>query len=311
MTVDRDTGIVESFVGSGTTGPFAVTNFNVATTDQIEPGGVTKVLNATGVATTLILNDPGANGYTAVIAGGLVTINTIAAVAAGWTLNVVRVTDKLQTVSLPIVGRFQPKDVEEALDLLAMQVQELSARDSAVALGSAEALAAVDTLSVGWAGASRLWDEIEVAVEADLVADSFPALRVSLDNGVTDIVLGYNWVSTYSFGTSGASTIGGHVAVAGLPRTYWKLSNGIAIFQEASTDSRLIGNFRISSLDLGKSSKIVGACTFTTVLNELVYVAMGGTLDAQISRINGITLIDTILTNNIALGSRIDVRGIR
>ena len=305
MTVDRDTGISEGFVGSGTTGPFAVTNFNVATTDQIDPGGVKKVLDATGVETTLILNDPGANGYTAVVADGFVTINTVAAVAAGYTLNVVRSTDKLQPVSLPAVGRFRPIDVEEALDLLAMQMQEVQVES----VGSAEAAVATNLLSVGWGSAPRDWVEIEVSVEVETILGGVLALQVSLDSGVTRVITGYEWVTTHSYGTGGAGSVDSYVSNDAADRAHWQLQG--SIIPSPGIDNRVIGNFRISRLDdSGRSTKIVGACTFNGIAG-LVHVAIGGTLDAQISSINGITLIDAIRASNFEAGSRLDVRGIR
>lgn len=304
MTVDRDTGISERFFGSGTTGPFAVTNFNVATTDQIEPGGVTKVLNATGAITTLILNDPGADGYTAEISGGLVTINTVAAVASGWVLSVVRSTDKLQSVALPIVGLFSPHDVEEAMDLLAMQIQERSS------IASAVSATPTDAVSAGWDTSSKIWVEIEVCVEISLLADGVPSLRLSLDGGVTPVILGYNWVSLHSVGTGGVSTVSGFVSNTAADRTRWQLTEGLVILK-SGLDSRLVGNFRISRLDVGRSTKIVGAGTFNSVAGAFAHVEFSGTLDDQISPITGITVFDTSLPNNIAAGSRIDVRGIR
>jgi len=310
MTVDRDSGISESFVGSGTTGPFAVTNFNIATTDQIEPGGVVKVADATGVATTLILDDPGANGYTAVISGGLVTINTISAVASGYTLNVLRDTNKLQTVSLPIIGLFRPRDVEEALDLLAMQVQELkSTQDGPLHLGSALNLGAVDSLSVGWADNSQTWNDIEVSAELVVVGTARPAIQVSLDDGASAVVLNYEWVSMHSYGNGAASTVDGYVSVTAAERTHWRLSGNV--LAGATTAYRLVGNFRISQLEPGRSIKIVGACTFNSSSGQFVHVNMSGTLDAQPSRINGIILTDDVTPNNVAGGSRLDVRGIR
>ncbi len=307
MTVDRDTGVSESFVGSGTTGPFAVTNFNIATTDQIEPGGVTKVLNATGVATTLILNDPGANGYTAAISGGLVTINTIGAVASGYTLIVARSTAKLQTVALPIVGRFQPHDVEEALDLQAMQLQELPCEF----LGSAEAFASVDQLSVGWAGASRTWAEIEVSLDVESVSAAGAVdLHLSLDGGVSNIVSGYDWVVIQAYGTGFAGTVGSYVSGISTERERWRVTGDVGRVPNNAPDDRLIGNFRISGLVSSRSSKIVGSCTFTTSAGECVHASIGGKLDAQVSLINGIVVKNPVV-NQLAIGSKIYVRGIR
>ncbi len=304
MTVDRDTGISESFIGSGTSGPFAVTNFNVATTDQIEPGGVVKTLDATGVATVLILNDPGANGYTAAIVGGFVTINTVAAVAAGWTLSVERSTARLQTVALPRAGQFRPSDVEEALDLLAMQSQE---RDF---LGSAEAVATTNRLSVGWSSSPRAWSEIDVSIEYGIaVIGSAPALRVSLDNGASDIAVGYEWVATHTVAVSGAATVDGFVSSNASRRAHWRVAGELA--PGIGEYYRVAGNFRISGLGAGESAKIVGACTFKTLSAEFVYVSIGGVLDAQPSIINGISMEAITVPNNIAAGSRIDVRGIR
>ena len=307
MTVDRDTGVTESFVGSGTTGPFAVTNFNIATTDQIEPGGVKKVLNATGVATTLILNDPGSAGYTAAISGGLVTINTVAAVAAGYTLIVTRSTANLQPVALPIVGRFQPHDVEEALDLQTMQAQELPGRY----LGCAEAFGSVDALSVGWAGSSRTWAEIDVSLDVESVSAAGAVdLHLSMDGGVTKIVSGYEWVVVQSYGTGFAGTVSSYVSGISTERERWRVTGDVGRVPNNATDDRLIGNFRISGLAASRSSKIVGSCTFTTSVGECVHAAIGGQLDAQVSLINGIVVQNPVV-NQLAVGSRIDVRGIR
>lgn len=308
MTVDRDIAVSENFVGSGTTGPFAVTNFNIATVDQIEPGGVSKVVDATGVATILILNDPGADGYTAVISGNLVTINTVSAVASGYTLCVVRDTDRLQTVALPAIGRFRPIDVEEALDLLSMQIQEL--RSSQV-LGSSEAAVPTDLLSVGWDGNSRDWTEIEVSVEIESILGMTLALQVSLDNGASQISTGYEWVASQSYGSGGAGTVDSYVSNSAADRAHWQLP-GIVI-PTTGIAGRIIGNFRISRLDLDaiRSTKIVGACTYTGLAGTFVYVGFGGTLDAQPSAINGVSVTDAIRAANIAAGSRIDVRGIR
>jgi len=304
MTVDRDTGIAESFVGSGTTGPFAVTNFNIATVDQIEPGGVKKT-PASGNHSTLILNDPGANGYTAVISNGLVTINTVASVAAGWTLTVERSTAALQPVALPEVGRFLPHDVEKALDLLAMRMQEVRGEP----LGSAEATNTMNALIVGWDDSPRLWTEIEVSIELSVNATGIPALRASLTNGGSSVATGYNWVAAHSYGGAGPSTMDGYVGDTVGERQQWQISGNLA--PNNNSDARLIGNFRISRLDIGKSTKIVGACTFNTVAGFFAHVSMGGTLDDQISTINSIVLTDFVIPNNIAAGSRIDVRGIR
>ena len=308
MTVDRDIAVTENFAGSGTTGPFAVTNFNVATLDQIEPGGVSKVVDATGVATILILNDPGVDGYTAAISGGLVTINTVSAVASGYTLCVVRDTDRLQTVALPVVGRFSPNDVEEALDLLSMQIQEL--RSSQV-LGSSEAAIPTDLLSVGWDGNSRDWTEIEVSVEIESILGMVLALQVSLDNGVSQISTGYEWVVMHSYGSGGAGTVDSYVSNSVADREHWQLPG--AVIPTTGIAGRIVGNFRVSRLDLDalRSTKIVGACTYTSPGGVSVYVGFGGTLDAQASAINGISVTDAIRAANIAAGSRIDVRGIR
>ena len=306
MTVDRDTGISESFIGSGTTGPFAVTNFNIAQTAQIEPGGVTKILNATGVVTTLILNDPGANGYTAVISGGLVTINTVAAVAAGYTLLVGRSTDKLQTVALPVVGRFEPHDVEIALDLIAMQVQELNP----TVIGSSEALANVELLFTGWSGSARTWSEIEISIDVESQFAGAVDLQLSLDGGVTAIAADYEWVVTQSYGTGLTGTVSNYVSSIATELQRWRLTGDVDRKPTNSPNSRFIGNYRITGLASGRSSKIVGACTFGTGAGEIVRASIGGTLDAQISLINGVVVRNPVV-NALIVGSRIDVRGIR
>lgn len=306
MTVDRDTGISESFVGSGTTGPFAVTNFNIMITDQLEPGGVYKVLNATGVVTTLILNDPGANGYTAAIVSGLVTINTVAAVASGYTLYVLRNTDKLQTVALPVVGRFQPRDIEEALDLLSMQVQELSP----TYIAAAEALDNIELIPTGWANSSRDWAEIEVSVDIESQFSGAVDLQLSLDNGVTALNSGYEWVVTQAYGTGFAGSVTSYVGSIASELQRWRLSGDLARKPDINTAGRFIGNYRITGLAAGKATKIVGAGTFTTPAGEFVRASIGGVLDSQISLINGV-IVSNPVVNSLVIGSRIDVRGIR
>lgn len=304
MTVDRDTGVSESFVGSGTTGPFAVTNFNIATTAQIEPGGVVRVVNATGVATSLILNDPGADGYTAAISGGLVTITTITAIAVGETLKVTRDTDKLQTVALPVVGRFQPHDVEEALDLLVMQAQELPGRY----LGSVEARANVMALYVGWLNTPRTWEEIEVSIDVQSQFAGAVDLQLSLDGGVTPIAAGYDWTTMQSYGTGGTGTVDNYVSTLATDRERWRVTGNVARRPNLST--RTVGHFRITGLLSSGKSKIVGACTFLTAGGEFVYAAIGGVLNTQVSLINGVSVQNPVV-NNLLTGSKVHVLGIR
>lgn len=120
MTISSSTNKVQ-FNGGGTTGPFAFTFKTFATTDLVVIS-----TDADDVETTLELttdysvtlnedqnNDPGGE------------VTTVASVASGYKLTIVRVVDALQETDITNGSGFYPEVIENALDRLTMLVQQV------------------------------------------------------------------------------------------------------------------------------------------------------------------------------------------
>lgn len=204
MIGQLNNGVLERFAGAGTTGPFAITKYHVNNQVQFPAGNVYKRNNSTGVLTTLILDDPGANGYSVAIANNFATLTTISNVAAGETLHAVRETDVTQLQELVSQGRFEPHDVEDMLDLATMAVDEVRAyREGLVELDSfIIPTTGFQDFSLGWENSNYLWDEVELTMDI-IAADSvgFMPFHLSIDNGATkyEATSNYAWSTMSSF----------------------------------------------------------------------------------------------------------------
>lgn len=322
MTVDRNNGIIESFEGGGTTGPFRVTVFNVQQLNQIEPGGVIRRDSTTGVGTVLLLNDTGDDGYTAEISNGLVEVTTVATVDSGFTLEVTRSTLNEQTVPLPVVGQFNAEDVEKAFDLIVMQMQEIDRLQSPFAsLAFAEITTLADTLDVSWADSAIAFDSVEL--ELSVVIEQFGGaggelveLLVSNDGGATFITTGYDWSLMFVSGTTGSPSPSGQAGSSGNDILAWKFM-GTGSGKKIRDDilGRMSGMLRFSRLLQPNTfrPRYVGSFGYVNQGQERVVATSAGALTiASNDPINAIRLQNFTGGAGLRLdvGTHMNVRGV-
>lgn len=119
MTISSTSNKVQ-FNGSGTTGPFAFTFKTFAQADLVvistSPTGVETTLTLTADYSVSLNADQNNNP------GG--TVTTVAAVASGYKLTIIREVDALQETDITNGGGFYPEVIENSLDRLTMLVQQ-------------------------------------------------------------------------------------------------------------------------------------------------------------------------------------------
>lgn len=135
---------------------------------------VTRTVIATGANTTLILNDPGADGYSVAGVGDpSTTINTVSAPATGTRLTIVRNVPLTQTADYVENDPFPAKTHEDALDKLTMENQQLSEKqDRTLGLAATTAFSGDLLMEEPVAGALLGWNATANGIANYLLAST-------------------------------------------------------------------------------------------------------------------------------------------
>jgi len=170
MTISAQTNR-RSFTGSGTSGPFSYPYALMAKADLV----VQKVVNATGVATTLTLDTDYTLAGTADSVGRYpsgVDITTSAVVASGYTL--IAYGDPSLTQGLDLVENdpLPVEEIEKALDRLTLIARRLKDRlDRSLVLSDSDTSSATLTLPTPVAGELLGWNSAANALTSYSAAD--------------------------------------------------------------------------------------------------------------------------------------------
>lgn len=159
MTVSSSSR-VQTFAGSGTTGPFTF-NFRILSVADIT---VTKVNNTTGVRTALTTPaDYSCSLVSLGLSGGSIT--TVAAVASGETLVVEGNTPVTQPVKYSNQGEFFPETHEVSYDRITLIAQELNGKQTrSLQMKPETALVSAPLVDEPVAGAYLLWNTLGTGI---------------------------------------------------------------------------------------------------------------------------------------------------